>query len=465
MIKSQRWSDQAARALTERLDGIVKEAVSELRVRVPEYLRALVAAGEDPRSVCQGTIGLLVGALRSNDAVVTAGSALRRVGQARCESGVALDTLLEAISIQRDLLGRQLEVIGLQTPAVDADLRVADRRLEHATTSLTAALTQGYMDAIRERGQRQRATAEAMVRVAAAVNQSLERGEVAQAALDTMTEALGVDAGLLWLKVDGELALAYTVGLRWTEETLIRAADRAGTLPLLARARRAAKAVDGSSLAPGGRPILRAAIAVALRSRGDLLGILVAGCRRERAFDSGALAFASGAADHLASALVRAERHRREALTDHLTGLANRTEFERQLEAMVASAQRHHRPLALALFDLDGLKQINDRLGHPAGDRVLRTVGRALLLNVRSTDTCARIGGDEFAIAMPETHEMHADEVVRRVGEEIAAHDLHLSAGVVAWMPGMSALQLFERADAVLYRDKRRHHRGRESAG
>ncbi len=445
----------------------MSEAVSELRVRVPEYQRALVAAGEDPRSVCQGTIGLLVGALPSHEAVVTAGSAVRRIGQARCESGVALDTLLEAISIQRDLLGRQLEIVGRETHALDADLRVADRRLEHATTSLTSALTQGYMDAIRERGQRQRATAEAMVRVAAAVNQSLELGEVAHAALGAMTKALNVDAGLLWLRVEGagELALAYTVGLRWTEDALVRAADHAGTFPLLERARRAAKAVDGASLVPGGRPILRAAIAVALRSRGELLGIMVAGCRRQRAFDSGALAFASGAADHLASALVRAERHRREARTDHLTGLANRTEFERQLDSMVATTQRHHRPLALALLDLDGLKQINDRQGHPAGDRALRAVGRALLLNVRSSDTCARIGGDEFAMAMPETSQRHAVEVVRRVSEELAAAGLYLSAGVVSWTPGTSAVQLFERADALLYRDKRRHHRGRESAG
>jgi diguanylate cyclase (GGDEF)-like protein len=464
LVSSQRWHENAAAALARRLDGIVAEVVSELRVRVPEYERALVAAGEDVRTVCEGTVGLLLGSLVSREALIASGSSVRKVGQARCEAGVVMDTLLEAIAVQRDLLGRRLEEEAARTGAADADLRAADRRLEQATTALIGSLTQGYMDAIRERGQRQRATAEAMVRVAAAVNQSLELAEVAQSALAVVKEVLGADAALLWLAIEGggPPALTYTTGLLWNEDGRLRSLDGPGGFPLLRRALGSARAVTGSGLEAGRRPVLASAVAVALRSRGEVLGILVAGCRSERAFDASDLAFASGSADHLAAALARAEQHRREARTDHLTGLANRKEFERQLERAVAAAQRHGRPLALALVDLDGLKEVNDRLGHAAGDRALRSVGRALQLGVRAADTCARIGGDEFAVAMPDTTEEQAAEVMRRVCEAIREGGLDVSTGVAAWSPGLRPLQLFKRADAGLYQDKRRHHRGRE---
>lgn len=461
-----RWHERAAEAIAQRLDGVVDEAVAELDVRVPEYARALLAAGEEPRTVCQGTVGLLLGALQARHLVIVAGSAVRRVGQARCEAGVTLDTLLEAISIQRDLLGRHLEAYAAESGADDAELRVGDRRLEQATAALTNSLTQGYMDAIRERGHRQRASAEAMVRVAAAVNASVELGEVGRAAVLVVTEVLGLDCGMLWLALDGEdrLALTYTSGLRWNEDTALRAGGLEGQLPLVERARRAGTAVAGSAVAVSGRTILGSAIAVALRSRGDLLGVLVTGSRAERAIEPAELAFATGAADHLAAALARAQRHRREARTDYLTGLANRTEFERELERLVAGAQRHGRPLALAILDLDGLKSINDRLGHVAGDRALRSVGRALVHGVRATDICARIGGDEFAVAMPDATELQAIEVIGRVRQTIRDAGFEVSAGVAAWTAGSSRLQLFKRADARLYREKRRHHRGRDTA-
>jgi diguanylate cyclase (GGDEF)-like protein len=101
---------------------------------------------------------------------------------------------------------------------------------------------------------------------------------------------------------------------------------------------------------------------------------------------------------------------------DALTALPNRRAFEERLPVELARANRYGRPLALCLLDLDGFKGVNDRLGHPAGDEVLRAVAR-VLDESRVVDDCFRIGGDEFAILMPET----SAEEARVAGERIAA--------------------------------------------
>src|SRR5919199_4927532 len=91
------------------------------------------------------------------------------------------------------------------------------------------------------------------------------------------------------------------------------------------------------------------------------------------------------------------------AFTDHLTGLANRRRFERQLEREVARTQRYGRPFCLLLVDIDNFKEVNDTYGHEAGDDVLRCVANVIQSGTRGIDTGARIGGDEFAIVLPET--------------------------------------------------------------
>jgi len=116
-------------------------------------------------------------------------------------------------------------------------------------------------------------------------------------------------------------------------------------------------------------------------------------------------------ADQVAIALDRARQYSSEARTDHLTGLANRREFERIMEREVALAERHDRKLSLMMIDLDNLKRINDRQGHSAGDAALRLIAQQLQRVVRASDICARIGGDEFGVAMPETDLLRAREV------------------------------------------------------
>jgi diguanylate cyclase (GGDEF)-like protein len=109
------------------------------------------------------------------------------------------------------------------------------------------------------------------------------------------------------------------------------------------------------------------------------------------------------------------------AYYDGLTGLANRRLFSDDLRHLMAQAQRNGLGLYLLLIDLDHFKQINDTLGHDAGDAVLRAVSACLTAAVRESDRTARLGGDEFAVLLPDTSEPEAAEAVcRRIVEGLA---------------------------------------------
>jgi len=105
----------------------------------------------------------------------------------------------------------------------------------------------------------------------------------------------------------------------------------------------------------------------------------------------------------LARSQGASRRLEREADADPLTGLANHRAFHDRLRTEVERAQRYGRPLSLACLDVDGFKDVNDQFGHQAGDKVLREVAARLTTVARSADLVARIGGDEFAILLPET--------------------------------------------------------------
>jgi diguanylate cyclase (GGDEF)-like protein len=116
------------------------------------------------------------------------------------------------------------------------------------------------------------------------------------------------------------------------------------------------------------------------------------------------------------------ERIAKMAVTDELTGLANRRRFLEVLRAEVQRARRYWRPLSLLMVDLDKLKAINDQHGHDAGDAVLRGLAQWLRGTVRDTDLAARLGGDEFALLLPETG-----------GDAALAIAERLRAGMAAW--------------------------------
>jgi diguanylate cyclase (GGDEF)-like protein len=145
---------------------------------------------------------------------------------------------------------------------------------------------------------------------------------------------------------------------------------------------------------------------------------------------------------------------------DALTGLHNRRYFHETLAREVSRAQRYDRTLALIVFDLDDFKAINDRIGHLAGDAVLAESSERLLSVVRSADIACRVGGDEFAIVLPESNGEEAELLAGRIARAINARPIPpagtvtLSAGVAELRPADRPTDLFERADEALYRAK-----------
>ncbi len=124
--------------------------------------------------------------------------------------------------------------------------------------------------------------------------------------------------------------------------------------------------------------------------------------------------FANQAALALENAWLYEQRYQ-EAITDPLTGLANRRYFQSQLEREVARAKRFGRPLSLLMIDLDDFKRYNDTFGHPAGDEALKRVAQVLEANTRQIDLTARYGGEEFAAILPETSSAEALKVAQRI--------------------------------------------------
>jgi diguanylate cyclase (GGDEF)-like protein len=152
--------------------------------------------------------------------------------------------------------------------------------------------------------------------------------------------------------------------------------------------------------------------------------------------------------------------HRREAMTDRLTGLANRAEFD---ERLAVALSVDGAPVSIVFVDLDGFKGVNDNLGHAAGDQVLKVVAARLKAVVRPGDVVARIGGDEFGVICHEIDAVDvaqlADRLVEAVREPMNVGRSRVvvgaSAGTAATPPvGRDAAELLAAADEAMYRDK-----------
>jgi diguanylate cyclase (GGDEF)-like protein len=145
---------------------------------------------------------------------------------------------------------------------------------------------------------------------------------------------------------------------------------------------------------------------------------------------------------------------------DALTGVHNRRYFHETLAREVARAHRYHRRLSVIVFDLDDFKGINDRVGHLAGDAVLAEAAQRMLTVVRSADIACRVGGDEFAIVLPEAGASQAAQLYARIEDAVSAHAigsierLTLSGGIAQLVETDEANSFFERADDALYRAK-----------
>ena len=154
---------------------------------------------------------------------------------------------------------------------------------------------------------------------------------------------------------------------------------------------------------------------------------------------------------------------RQQAAKDPLTGLANYRHLVETVDTEIERSKRTARDFALLFLDLDGLKQINDHFGHLVGSQALCRVADVLCICSRKLDTPARFGGDEFALVLPETGQVSANLVARRVCESLANDGrepkLSVSIGVAIYPKDGEELDiLLGAADAALYSMKARTH-------
>jgi len=200
--------------------------------------------------------------------------------------------------------------------------------------------------------------------------------------------------------------------------------------------------------------------AVPLIFRGSLHGVLLACDHGPRAFLPHEARLLETYADQAAIALGNAhmvERLEMLARQDPLTGLLNHREFHGTVERELERASRYDHRICVILLDLDGFKQVNDERGHVEGDRMLERVAREVERASRASDAAFRIGGDEFALVLPESEAADAVAVAERLRDAVSRLDRLLGAsyGVAEW-PGHGPTKdaLLRHADRCLYESK-----------
>jgi diguanylate cyclase (GGDEF)-like protein len=391
----------------------------------------------------------------------------REASRRYAEKGIPLEALMEGLAIfRRTVMARVSdEVAGSELS--DEVIRLAQGRVDAVIEHLNSSFIRGYLDYSEARHIARQTELHGLYHIASALGRSLDVTEIAEVGLRETLQVLRLQAGAVWVRDGARLKLAKTLGMQPGEEEEFAETGRS----------RLVKVVEIAS-GPAESRVDRitgewSAIRAELRTKGVLLGAMTVATRLPRTFESSDLEFVAAVADQIAVALDRARQHTREARTDYLTGLANRPEFERAIDRAVAAAQRHKRRLALMMIDLDNLKVINDTQGHHVGDEAIRILAQELQRAVRATDTCGRLGGDEFGVAMPDADEHHASDVASRVRQSLEELNragkspvpVHFSIGITAWRPGMDWQAMYQLADKNLYIDKRHRHAGGKAVG
>jgi diguanylate cyclase (GGDEF)-like protein len=323
-----------------------------------------------------------------------------------------------------------------------------ERRLDALAAELGAAIERSEED---ERRGRQLAR----------IGGSIDLDEVLARALEAVTAVPAVDAALVRLESPDGPPVVASFGL--PDEEAIR---HASTAPpgRDVRAVELSYRYSDADEATGAGTLLRGGLAVPLADEGGPLGMLVVLTRAAgHRFGNDELLRLEEIAFRIAPAVENARRFREArqlADLDALTELHNRRYFHETLAREAGRAHRYGRELALIVFDLDDFKEDNDRIGHLGGDGVLAEAAARIRQVVRSADVPCRVGGDEFAVIMPESTLDDAEQLFARIQTVMStraigqAGRLHLSAGLAELRPEDDAVSLFERADRALYSAK-----------
>jgi diguanylate cyclase len=278
-------------------------------------------------------------------------------------------------------------------------------------------------------------------------------------------ELTGATSAVIELPDGDEMVYAVTAG-EATPYLGIRM-DRRSTLSGLALDRNQVLYCEDTEIDPridrraSRRVNLRSMICVPLKHQGQAVGVLKVYSPQPRHFGPADVETLNLLSEAISAQMVHAtlfELAAKEGRTDALTGLFNRRAYEERRVVEAARSARYGHPLALCIFDLDGFKEINDRYGHPAGDEVLKGVA-GVIDSSRLTDDAFRIGGDEFAVLMPETTFDGGKIAAQRLTNALA--DANLGDGTVTASYGVAAttgdaLSLHDAADRALLAAKRK---------
>jgi diguanylate cyclase (GGDEF)-like protein len=325
-------------------------------------------------------------------------------------------------------------------------VRELEARMDGMVRELTTTIEQSHIE-----GRRTRMLGE--------LAGSIDLDEVLTRVLEAAGAIEGVDAALVSLAAQpgGEPVVA-TLGLSADE------AERQAVLgPPDGRAARAISMSYeyGGDADSAESEAIRSGVAVPLPGDAAALGLLTIFTRStEQTFKEEQVSELEELALRAGPAIENARRFREAkqlADLDALTGLHNRRYFHETLAREVSRAHRYDRRLALIVFDLDDFKGINDRIGHLSGDGVLAEAAERIRDVVRSADIACRVGGDEFAVILPESTLSDADQLYGRLRSALSsrpvgqAGPLTMSAGMAELQPDDDAIAFFQRADHALY--------------
>ena len=338
----------------------------------------------------------------------------------------------------------------------------ADERVAEVVAGLNARMDElgeelaGALERAEEEGRRSRIFGELVG--------SIDLDEVLTKTLEAAGALEGADAALVMLPdPQGGKPLVATLGLSVDEAErhaitgppdgrLARSITMSYTYPELERE------------AGNTESIIHAGLAVPLPGESSTLGYLTLFTRTKgHSYSDDDVRQMETLALRAGPAIENARRFREArqlADLDALTGLHNRRFFHETLARECARAHRYERKLSLIVFDLDDFKEINDRIGHLAGDGVLAEAAERVRDVVRTADIACRVGGDEFAVVLPESSIDDADQLYRRLLMAVStrpigqAGKLYLSAGVAELRADDDPASFFKRADDALYRAK-----------
>jgi diguanylate cyclase (GGDEF)-like protein len=288
---------------------------------------------------------------------------------------------------------------------------------------------------------------------------SIDLDEVLSRTLEAGGAIPGVDAALVSIKSAGDKPIVATMGLSAEE-----AQRQVISGPPNGHEARAISLVYQYPEALEGQDLVHSGLAVPVPGEAGSIGFIAIYSRSPSyRFEEEMIRELEELSKRAGPAIENARRFkeaRQLADLDALTGLHNRRYFHETLAREVARAHRYGRQLALIVFDLDDFKAINDRIGHLSGDAVLAETAERVREAVRTADVPCRVGGDEFAVVLPESSTHDADQLYHRLRGAVSSRPvgqagrLFISAGTAELQHDDDPTSFFERADEALYRAK-----------